>query len=68
MRYAISKYKKEQEEMAYRIYMTDSLYYRAQNQYMNVRYYDLLNRKIDNRSGDEIATDVIHKIGLRLIG
>jgi hypothetical protein len=51
--------------MAYRIYVTDSLFYQAQNQHLTARYVDLLNKKVDNRSGDEIVLDVMSKAGLR---
>lgn len=51
--------------MAYRIYVTDSLFYQGQNQRLTSRYLDLLNRKVDNRTGDEIARDVIVGAGLR---
>lgn len=52
--------------MAYKIYISDTLYHQAQNQRLTVRFIDILDQKpIDNRSGDEIALDVIQKAGLR---
>ena len=51
--------------MAYRVYVTDCLFYQGQNQRLNIRYIDLLNKKVDNRDGDEIALDVINNVGLR---
>lgn len=66
MRYVISRYKAYQKEMAYRIYITDSLFYLGQMKSLNVRYYDLVNpRPKETRTGDEIALDVIEKAGLR---
>lgn len=52
-------------EMAYRVYVTDCLFYQGQNQRLTSRFVDLLNRKVDDRDGDEIAIDVIDKLGLR---
>ena len=51
--------------MAYKIYISDTLYHQNRNQMLNMRYTDLLNRHVDNRSGDEIALDVIKTAGLR---
>ena len=67
MRYAISRFKYEQQEMAYRIYMSDSLFYYTQNQRLTHRYADFITNKIkiDNRSSDEIVMDVMNNAGLR---
>ena len=52
--------------MAYKIYISDTLYHRAQGQRLNIRYVDLMDQtNIDTRSGDEIATDIIMSAGLR---
>lgn len=51
--------------MAYRTYLTDTLFYQAQNQRLTARYYDIINKKVDNRTGDEIVADVIAGAGLR---
>lgn len=65
MRYVLAELEKEQRTEAYRIYITDSMYYKAQNKYITVRYYDLLQPKeLDDRTGDEIAQDVINRLGL----
>ncbi len=68
IQYAISKYKQEQEEMAYRIYVTDSIYYRNQNKALSERYIDLIRHKVDDRDGDEIVAEIIQKAGLNLKG
>ena len=52
--------------MAYKIYISDTLYHQAQNQRLNVRYLDLLDTKPkDNRTSDEIILDVMKTAGLR---
>lgn len=68
MRYVRSRYVEYQHEMAYRIFVTDSLYEDAEHMRIasRERYYDYLYNKIntDKRSGDEIAMEVIKKAGL----
>lgn len=66
MRYTATRYKREKREEAYRFYVTDSLSYGPQNKYITQRYADLIKPKAtDNRSGDEIAADVIRTLGLK---
>ena len=63
----MSKYKLYQEDMAYRIYITDSLYYEAQGKALTQRYIDIIHpAPVDPRSGDEIAMDVIGRLGLQV--
>lgn len=53
-------------DKAYRFYVTDSLSYAAQNKFISQRYADIIKpQKVDNRSGDEIAEDIISSLGLR---
>ena len=52
--------------MAYKIYISDLLfYYQDQSQKLTARFIDVLNTKVDTRTGDEVALDVISKAGLR---
>ena len=67
MRYINAKWKEAQRLEIYRIYVSDTLYYQGQNKVLNVRYFDLLNPpKEETRSGDEIALEVINRIGLKI--
>lgn len=68
MRYVKAKYKEKQEELAYRIYVTDTLYYQSDNKRLTKRYLDLISKpqKKDTRTGDEIAVDVINRLGLKV--
>lgn len=67
MRYVLAKYKEKQEELAYRIYLTDSLYYQSEGKRLTTRYMDMIKPKpVDNRTGDEIAYDVIKRLGLKV--
>lgn len=54
-------------EMLFRNYISDSIYYKQENKYLNVRYSKLLSPDpVDTRSGDDIALDVIKRLGLRV--
>ena len=59
--------KERLSNMGYRIYITDSLQLSAQDKYLTVRYADLIKpKKVDQRTGDEIAAQVIKELGLRV--
>lgn len=52
-------------EGAYRIYITDMLYYQARGQSLTIRYDDMIHPKPqDTRTAEEIADDIITKFGL----
>ena len=53
--------------MAYRIYITDSLYYQSQGKRLSVRYAELIAPKtvVDTRDQAEIVSDIMNKAGLR---
>lgn len=64
MNYLIALYQKEQEEMLYKVYVTETLKILSG---VTVSYTDLLEHRKkpkDNRSGSEIAADVIERCGL----
>lgn len=69
MRYVMARLTQNSREVTYRYYVADALYGLTNNQSMTVRYVDLINGKVkpqDNRSGDEIAEEVIRNAGLVL--
>lgn len=71
--------KAERERYLYRMYVTDALSAMVENtaklenrKTMSKRYVELAEplanpRKRDNRTGDEIAADVIRRAGLKLV-
>ena len=75
MRYAVARYKTYQREVAYRIYVTDCLRMMTENTarfakgtYVKKRYADFFRESpADNRTGEQIAADVIKKAGLVVI-
>lgn len=57
------------EEKLYRIYMTNAIHGIGNGEVQKYRYIDLLSGNIpkeDDRSGDEIAADVIKTLGLKV--
>ena len=67
MCYLIARFKQLQIDEAYRIYVTDSMFYQNDNKRLNIRYYDLINKKIETRSANEIISDVLNKAGLKVV-
>lgn len=71
----MARLEKQAKANAFRIYVTDALQVIAENtakinggKTLKKRYYDLLHpQPVDNRSGEEIALDVIKKLGLEVI-
>ena len=75
MRYATARFNQHQRDLAYRIYVTDCLRMATENTakmsqgaYTAVRFYDIINPKqSDNRTGEEIAADIIERAGIEVI-
>ena len=74
MRYVTTRYQSQQRDLIYRIYVTDCLRMIAENtaklskgSYTAAIFYDIINPKPkDERSGEEIAADIIKKAGLEV--
>ena len=66
MRYVLACFRAENREMAFRSYVADSLFYMGENKRLQERYIEMISRKTDDRSADEIVADVIQRAGLRL--
>lgn len=66
MRYVLARAQREAQTLAYRIYVTDSLFYRAQNKAFTERWYDLAknehNVEHDNRTAEEVISDLKNKL------
>lgn len=60
MRYVMGRVEKEEHDMIYRIYITDSL---KAISGLNVRYYDLIdNSPVETRTADEIKDHIKNKV------
>lgn len=52
----------------FKAYVANSMWFSARGQCIEKKYTDLIkNEKVDERSGDEIALDIIEKAGLTLV-
>ena len=75
MRYAMARYQSQQRDLAYRIYVADCLRIISENtakmgggSYITVKLADIINPKpVDNRTGEEIAADIIKRAGIEVI-
>ena len=75
MRYAIARFNHHQRDLAYRIYVTDCLRIISENtakmcggSYITAKLADIINPKpAENRSGEEIAVDIIKRAGIEVI-
>lgn len=61
----LAKCQQDDEEFSFRVYMTEIVRLRGENKTLRKSWLDIIDPKpVDNRSGDEIAMDVIKKTGL----
>lgn len=70
MAYLRARLQQERDVIAYRVYMADSIYYYARGKAAGVRLSDMLARKAsppDTRTGDEVAADLINRMGLKVV-
>ena len=55
------------DEAMFRVYVAECLHLEPQGKYLTEHYYDIITpKKVDNRSADEIAADIIRKAGLKI--
>ena len=69
MRYVMARYAQQVEADAYRVYVTDSLKIITASlansiggSEVNVRYYDMIHRRPETRSSEEIISDIKDKL------
>lgn len=75
MRYAMARFNQHQRDLAYRIYIGDCLRIISENtakmgggSYITAKFEDIINPKpADNRTGEEIAADIIKRAGIEVI-
>ena len=75
MRYVTTRYQSQQRDLIYRIYVANCLRIMTENtakqsggNYMTAEYEDLIKpKKKDNRTGNEIAADVIRNAGIKVV-
>ena len=69
MRYVMARYAQQVEADAYRVYVTDSLKIMTSNLANGIggteiseRYYDMIHRRPETRSSEEIISDIKDKL------
>lgn len=61
--YITRKLQEEAEEMKFRVYVSDSLYFIPRNKALGVKYSELLKtKKVSQQTGDQIAEGVIRRL------
>ena len=71
----MARYQSQQRDLAYRIYVADCLRIISENtakmgggSYITAKLSDIINPKpADNRTGEEIAADIIKRAGIEVI-
>ena len=69
MRYVMARLEEYLCDITYRYYVTDYMYAEGCNKKMANRFVDIIKGKMkvpDQRSGDEIAEDVLKRAGITL--
>lgn len=62
----MARYNSDDAERAFRIYLTDTLYYMNRNMSLGMRYSELFDApKTETRTGYEVAKSVIERMGLK---
>lgn len=66
-RYCLARFKREKQELAFRVYMTDAVRLIPQSQYPASRYWELINppEQIDP---EQVISDVASRAGLVITG
>ena len=75
MRYAIARFNQHQRDLAYRFYVCECLRMIGENtakvvggSYMTAKFEEIISPKpADNRTGEEIAADIINMAGIEVI-
>lgn len=67
MKYAKARFEDYNEDFIYKLYIADSINLIPDQKKLVERFINILHPKIeDNRSGDDIALEVIKDLGLRM--
>jgi hypothetical protein len=66
IRYSRARFKREVDEMSFRIYMTDSVHYMSTGKSLSKRWYDILHPSTPKEDVDPetIISDVVSRAGL----
>jgi len=65
--YVRAAIEQDEEEYTFKVYMSDSVQLAGEDKFITRRWCDIANdlkKPVDNRTGDEVAADVIKRLGL----
>lgn len=63
-----ARYRKERDDMAFKVYVTDSLYLMGQRKFLNRRWYDQVRPKVyDDIDAAAVVADVTKRAGLVVV-
>lgn len=64
----MSRVAEQQDELTYRIYITDTLRLQGEGKYISSRYIDWIEpkKKEPEKSADDVAIDIIGKLHLKV--
>lgn len=61
----LARYRRERDEMAFKVYVTDSLYLMGQQKFIGRRWYDQVRPKVyEDIDAAEVVADVTKRAGL----
>lgn len=64
----LARYRKERDEMAFKVYVTDSLYLMGQHKFIGRRWYDQVRPKVyDGIDAATVVADVTKRAGLVVV-
>lgn len=66
-RYCLARYKREMEDLAFRVYVTDALQLLPQSKYPASRYYEVIHPS-EEIDAELVIADVVSKAGLVITG
>lgn len=66
--HAVSVFRQEQTDLAYRVYMTDSARLRGEGKYISKRWHDMVRPgKREDADAEEIIADIASRAGLEVV-
>ena len=64
----MARYRKERDDMAFKVYVTDSLYLMGQRKFIGRRWYDQVRPKVyEDIDAAEVVADVTKRAGLVVV-
>lgn len=64
----MARYRKERDEMTFKVYVTDSLYLMGQHKFIGRRWYDRVRPKVyEDVDAAAVVTDVATRAGLVVV-